>query len=255
MPLSKLIQRLTLKVLTINAHKGFTIFNRRFILRELRDAVRQAAPDIVCLQEILGEEQRRTARIKESPVLSQYEFLADTLWPEFAYGRNAVYPRGHHGNAVLSKYPISTYKNYDVSISPHEGRGLLHCILNPVDMGLNVHVICVHLGLRESHRRHQLRRLCDLVSSTLPNDEPLIIAGDFNDWRQRAEGLLQRCGVTEVFASSLGRPVRTFPARCPLLRLDRIYVRNVKASRPIMMAARPWSRLSDHIALSAEIQL
>jgi endonuclease/exonuclease/phosphatase family metal-dependent hydrolase len=109
--------------------------------------------------------------------------------------------------------------------------------------------------LRENHRRHQLRRLCDLVSTAVPGDEPLIIAGDFNDWRQHAEGLLQRCGVTEVFASSLGHPARTFPARWPLLRLDRIYVRNVAASRPIMMAARPWSQLSDHIPLLAEIQL
>lgn len=255
MALPQFLQRLTLKVLTINAHKGFTIFNRRFILSELRDAVRQAAPDIVFLQEVLGEGHRRAARVAESAAVSQYEFLADTLWPDFAYGRNAVYPRGHHGNAVLSKYPISAYQNHDVSVSAHEARGLLHCILNPPATGLNIHVICVHLGLREDHRRHQLRRLCDLVSTAVPSGQPLIIAGDFNDWRQRAEGLLRRCGVTEIFASSFGRPMRTFPARWPLLRLDRIYVRNVEATRPIIMAARPWSQLSDHIPLTAEIQL
>ncbi|MBY0409567.1 MAG: hypothetical protein K2Q97_05430, partial [Burkholderiaceae bacterium] len=28
------------KVLTVNVHKGFTTFNRRFMLHELRDAVR-----------------------------------------------------------------------------------------------------------------------------------------------------------------------------------------------------------------------
>ena len=32
----------SLNVLTINTHKGFTAFNRRFILPELRDAVRSA---------------------------------------------------------------------------------------------------------------------------------------------------------------------------------------------------------------------
>ncbi len=46
--------RFSFKVLTINTHKGFTTFNRRFILPELRDAVRTVAADIVCLQEVMG---------------------------------------------------------------------------------------------------------------------------------------------------------------------------------------------------------
>ena len=33
------MQHFSLNVLTINIHKGFTAFNRRFILPELRDAV------------------------------------------------------------------------------------------------------------------------------------------------------------------------------------------------------------------------
>jgi endonuclease/exonuclease/phosphatase family metal-dependent hydrolase len=44
----------SLNVLTINTHKGFTAFNRRFILPELRDAVRSVSADIVCLQEVMG---------------------------------------------------------------------------------------------------------------------------------------------------------------------------------------------------------
>jgi endonuclease/exonuclease/phosphatase family metal-dependent hydrolase len=41
----------------------------------------------------------------------------------------------------------------------------------------------------------------------------------------------------------------------PALRLDRIYVRNLKAHRPQVLAARPWSHLSDHAPLSVEIEL
>jgi hypothetical protein len=37
--MTKKMQHFSLKVLTINIHKGFTAFNRRFILPELRDAV------------------------------------------------------------------------------------------------------------------------------------------------------------------------------------------------------------------------
>ena len=44
-------------VLTINTHKGFTAFNRRFILPELREAVRTVGADIVCLQEVMGEHE------------------------------------------------------------------------------------------------------------------------------------------------------------------------------------------------------
>ena len=37
-------------VLTVNTHKGFTALNRRFILPELREAVRSVSADVVFLQ-------------------------------------------------------------------------------------------------------------------------------------------------------------------------------------------------------------
>lgn len=45
---------LSIKVMTVNIHKGFTFFNRKFILHELRDAVRQVGADVVFLQEVSG---------------------------------------------------------------------------------------------------------------------------------------------------------------------------------------------------------
>ncbi len=96
----------SLKILTINTHKGFTAFNRRFILPELRDAVRTVGADIVCLQEVMGAHDIHPLHVENWPDTSHYEFLADTMWSDYAYGRNAVYPQGHHGNAVLSRFPI-----------------------------------------------------------------------------------------------------------------------------------------------------
>ena len=93
----------SLNVLTINTHKGFTAFNRRFILPELRDAVRSVSADIVCLQEVMGAHEVHPLHIENWPDTTHYEFLADTMWSDYAYGRNAVYPEGHHGNAVLSR--------------------------------------------------------------------------------------------------------------------------------------------------------
>ena len=153
----------TLRILTVNTHKGFTWLNRKFILPELREAVRTLSSDVVFLQEVLGENLEHGLRYPNWSSIPQYEYLADTMWPDFAYGRNAVYPHGHHGNALLSKFPILRYENLDVSISGTEERGLLHAVLD-VPGHEEVHAICVHLGLREHHREEQLGLLCEVVN-------------------------------------------------------------------------------------------
>jgi endonuclease/exonuclease/phosphatase family metal-dependent hydrolase len=245
------VQRL--HILTVNTHKGFTPFNRRFILPELREAVRTLSTDLVFLQEVHGTHDHHAARLSNWPPTPQYEFLADSMWPEYAYGRNAVYPHGDHGNALLSKFPILAFDNYDVSIGTHEQRGLLHSELD-VPGPREVHAICVHLGLREGHRRRQLKLLCRLLE-TLPPDAAVIVAGDFNDWRLRADPLLARCGLEEVFTRAQGTPAKSFPARLPLLCLDRIYLRNATGHDPQVLSHRPWSHLSDHAPLAVEVRL
>lgn len=240
------------RVLTINTHKGFSWLNRRFILPELRDAVRTLSADVVFLQEVLGTHQKHGQRFDNWPDAPHYEFLADTMWPEFAYGRNAVYPDGHHGNALLSKFPILHYENLDVSITGTEERGLLHTILD-VPGQPDLHAVCVHLGLREGHRQEQLRLLCRLLDQ-LPPDDPAIIAGDFNDWRQQAGKQLSRYGLNEAFVEAYGSPAKSFPARWPVLRLDRIYVRNLDTHSPMTLYRRPWSHLSDHAPLAVEVR-
>lgn len=243
----------SLRIMTINVHKGFSLFNRRHILPELRDAVSTHSADLVFLQEVLGEHRRHSRRFHDWPGVPQYEYLADTMWPDFAYGRNAVYPDGDHGNALLSHYPIVEYENRDVSIHGTERRGLLYCQL-AVPGQPRVHAVCVHLGLREKHRLEQLKLLCELLDA-VPGEEAVIVAGDFNDWRLKAGDVLTGCGLHEAFVHSQGRPAKTFPAHWPLLRLDRIYVRNATVQDPRALYRKPWSHLSDHVPLIAEIGL
>ena len=145
-----------LTVMTVNIHKGFNIFNRRFILPELRDAVRKVGADVVFLQEVQGRHHNHSRKFSDWPEAPHYEFLADDIWPQFAYGRNVVYPKGHHGNAIMSKFPIVYDQNHDCSIAGPEKRGLLHCVLRVPGQASEVHVICVHLGLIERHRQQQL---------------------------------------------------------------------------------------------------
>ena len=245
-----------LRVLTVNIHKGFAFLNRRFVLHELREAVRGVGADVVFLQEVQGTHSQHSVRVKRWPQEPHYEFLADEIWPEFAYGRNAAYPSGHHGNAVLSKYPIVHQENHDISIGGHEARGLLHCMLRIPGDGPMVHAICVHLGLKEAHRQRQLELLCRIIDTKVAATAPLLVAGDFNDWRHRAHRVLERrAGLHEVFVHAHGRAARTFPARWPMLQLDRIYVRNTRTHTPLALPRRPWSHLSDHAPLAAEIVL
>jgi endonuclease/exonuclease/phosphatase family metal-dependent hydrolase len=245
---------MNITVLTVNLHKGFGPLNRRFILPELRQAVREVSADIVFLQEVIGEHELHAEHVSGWPDSPHYEFLADTLWNDFAYGRNAVYPEGHHGNAVLSKFPITRYENHDVSIKGPERRGLLHCVMQLPGDRPDLHAVCVHLGLDEAQRQHQIDQLCGLIDG-LPDDAPLLVAGDFNDWRLRGHKRLNGCaGLNEVFVQSGGKALKTFPARWPLLKLDRIYVKNA-GHQPVWLPRRPWSHLSDHVPLAAEISL
>ncbi len=246
----------SLKVLTVNIHKGFTFFNRKFILPELREAVRTVGADVVFLQEVTGSHVKHQDKFDNYPDTPHYEFLADSIWPQFAYGRNAVYTHGDHGNAIMSKFPIVRFENHDVSISGPERRGLLHCELQIPGRSLNIHAICVHLSLTESHRTQQMEKLCRLAGTAVPAAAPLVVAGDFNDWRHRASRQLSEgAGLHEVFVQANGHPARTFPARFPLLRLDRIYVRNAIGHSPVVLPNKPWSHLSDHAPLAAEIEI
>jgi endonuclease/exonuclease/phosphatase family metal-dependent hydrolase len=137
-----------------------------------------------------------------------------------------------------------------------EKRGMLHCELQVPGHAVSVHAICVHLGLAESHRQQQLALLCEIVRREVPPEAPLVVAGDFNDWRRRAHDTLEReVGLREVFVSAYGEAARTFPARFPVLSLDRIYVRNASVHLPVVLPRRPWSHLSDHAPLAAEIHL
>jgi endonuclease/exonuclease/phosphatase family metal-dependent hydrolase len=243
-----------LRVVSYNIHKGFSISNRRFILRHIRDAIRRVHPDLIFLQEVLGEHTGHASRVHGWPEQPQFDFLAHEIWPHVAYGRNAVYGAGHHGNAILSKYPFRFVENIDVSTNKLERRGLLHAIIDVPGRHRPVHAICVHLGLFEAERQSQIRALCGRIESHVPHGDPLVIGGDFNDWRLRASAPLERAlEVREAFVHLHGRHARTFPSWMPSLRLDRIYYRGMKARGARTLTGKPWSELSDHVALYAEL--
>ena len=79
-----------LRLATYNIHKGFSHFNRRMMVHELRHHLRLLDVDIVFLQEVQGEHEHHAQHVHNWPAEPQYEFLADEVWKDYAYGRNAV---------------------------------------------------------------------------------------------------------------------------------------------------------------------
>jgi endonuclease/exonuclease/phosphatase family metal-dependent hydrolase len=243
-----------LRILTLNVNGGLDFTRRRFVLPALREAVLGVNADVVFLQEILGHHAGHARRHPQWPQQPQHEYLAHAFWPHHAYERNAMFPEGEQGNALLSRWPLRDIRNHDISIGGHESRGMLHAQLE-LAQTTAIHVICVHLGLLDGHRRYQLDLLSELIRTEIPRDAPLVVAGDFNDWRGRGHVVLQTAGLTEAYASLHGRLARTFPARRPLLPLDRIYVRHATACSAQVLCTRPWAQLSDHAALLADVAL
>ena len=246
---------LPLSIATWNIHKGFSQFNRRMMVHELRERLRDLSADIVFLQEVQGLHLGHAARHPDWPSAPQHEFLAEGVWSNHAYGRNMVYDHGHHGNAILSRFPILHEHNQDVTHLRFERRGLLHCAVGLPGLAQPLHCVCVHLSLFARSRRRQLDALAGRIEEMVPAAAPLLIAGDFNDWRNHADDLLaDRLGLVEVFAGTGRRPSRSFPAALPMFRLDRIYQRGLQAVATTVHAGPPWSSISDHAALSAVFQ-
>jgi endonuclease/exonuclease/phosphatase family metal-dependent hydrolase len=99
-----------------------------------------------------------------------------------------------------------------------------------------------------------MNALANYLDKMAEPDAPLIIAGDFNDWRNHAgDQLAQSLGLREVFSNSKGVPVRSFPAALPMFRLDRVYVRGFEVKNTEVHYGQPWSSISDHAALSAHL--
>lgn len=224
------------------------------IVHEQRTHLQNLNTDIVFLQEVVGHHTKHPIHFENWPEKAQHEFLADTVWSDFVYGKNCVYETGHHGNAILSRYPITSWENEDISAHRFESRGMLHCEIKIPNWQENLHCICVHFGLFKNGRRQQLLALRRRIKKMVPQQAPLIIAGDFNDWREMAREILSdSLDLTEVFEFTSGRSACSYPSTRPFLRLDRIYVRGFQVTKTQVHHGEPWSKLSDHAALSAKI--
>lgn len=233
-----------LKVLTYNIHKGFSPLNFEYTLEKIRSFIRESKADIVFLQELHGKNMKLPFAME-----SQLEYLADSMWTHFSYGKNAIYNHGDHGNAILSKFPIINTKQNDLSLHRFEKRGLLHCAIDLQKKG-TIHLLCTHLNLLHIHRSSQYKAISNYILNEL-HGEKVILAGDFNDWNMKASKYLNKASLKEVFKELTGHYARTFPYFHPVLSLDRIYVKGFSIENASIHL--DLDGISDHLAISCEI--
>lgn len=212
---------------------------RREVVR-VGEVVERLRADIIGLQEIdKGSEA--------SAGSDQLDYLAQLTGTTGIAGPTILRQRGHFGNALLTSFPVTAVRRHDLSVPGYEARGALDVDL---DLGAGtLRVLVTHFGLDRAQRNLQADRIVEILASQ--GREHTVLLGDFNEWLPWSRPLRRLRG-------RLGKtPWRlTYPARFPLLALDRIWVsppvRLVRLEKP----ANPLTRVaSDHLPLKAVIEL
>jgi endonuclease/exonuclease/phosphatase family metal-dependent hydrolase len=224
------------RVATWNIHGGVGA-DGKFDLARVVALLKRAEPDIVALQEV---DSRRASPTHQHP----FVYLRDALGPHGAEARSIVGPDGDYGQILLSRWPLGSIRIHDISVARNEPRRAIEAdIASPHGQ---LRFVATHLGLSFRERRRQSDALVAIASR--PGDV-VVMAGDFNDWVWR--GSVQKA-IRRVLPARTW--IRTFPARWPLIRLDRIHC------RPAEALGRVWTDLSardisDHLPVFAEIKV
>ncbi len=212
-----------MRVVSWNIHGGVGHDGRRDLGRVAR-VLADARCDVAALQEVGEPHRAHDGEDRTHEVADHAAHLGKLLGWYVAYGPTLVLAGRPYGNAVLSRYPIVRVKNYDLSVRGREPRGCLRADLE-TDGGA-LHLFNLHLGLSGGERRRQAGML---LSADLLRDAaltaPLVVCGDFNMWFPvpgPIARLLRRSLRDAAYLAGARRA--TWPARSPLLRLDRAYV-------------------------------
>lgn len=241
---------MSLKILSFNIHKGLGPGGFNYSLPLIKDFIKKVDADVVFLQEAVGEHSGKKLVIPDFKSNNQVDYLAMDLYPYSIYGANKYHRLGHHGNALLSKFPIELIQNHDISQNRFESRGLLHAKLEHHHK--EVHLFNTHLNLLERDRTKQINWIRSHLEHELHEHHPVILAGDFNDWRRKVVDFVhQESSLKEVFAEAYQKHPNSFPSFLPGLSLDRIFYNNLTLTDAQKFSGSEFRKLSDHLPLLA----
>ncbi len=211
--------------------------------------LREVDADIVGLQEVLGPHQ-------QDGDADQARYLARALKYEYCFGENRKHGEAAYGNAILSRLPIETSRNYDLTWRGCERRGCLRADVR-LPGGSVLHVFNVHLGTAFLERRAQGRVLtANIVRSELRG--PRVVLGDFNEWTRGLATRLLASDLQQIDVRQFlprGRR-RTYPGVLPVLQLDHMYYDSTLELEGFFMQRNRQALVaSDHLPMVAEFAL
>jgi endonuclease/exonuclease/phosphatase family metal-dependent hydrolase len=204
------------RVATYNIHKARG-FDMRIVPERIVEVAHELDADILCLQEVIHAP-------KGSPNLNQAQEIA-AAFPGYntAFGGNRQYRGGAYGNLTLSRFPIVSTRNHDVSRPRREPRGIFQTEIE-IAPGRLIHLFNAHLGTGHMERRYQARKLLTREVLLQPNlHGPRLVLGDFNEWTHGLTTRLMRREFQTVRPRHAARYPRTYPGMLPLLSLDHCY--------------------------------
>ncbi|MBW2382513.1 MAG: endonuclease/exonuclease/phosphatase family protein [Deltaproteobacteria bacterium] len=193
--------------------------------------------DVIALQEVLRPYE------DADPL----EILCESLGLHLAFAATRMHRRGELGNAILSRFPITSISVLDISLSRLERRGALAAQFNSPAGQLGV--VATHLSLVDRLRHRQVQMLLEHPQL---NCGPAVLVGDLNAWR--------KCKGTQSLEQNLHRHNNvewpsTFPAAAPMLALDRVYAKGAEVLDVHVHDTPASRRASDHLPVLARIQL
>jgi endonuclease/exonuclease/phosphatase family metal-dependent hydrolase len=225
----------SIRIMTWNIHGTFGR-NPRFDLARVVKLIRRWDPDIVALQEV---DSRRALAGGANP----FEFLATAVGIYGIGAKSLTGADGDYGQMLISRFPVTSHEIRDISFGEREPRRAIRAEVQTPQGPLIV--VATHLGLNIGERRRQARALTELAAG----DSPAVVLGDFNDWFWPGS---VRAVLTRVLGGRTQH--RTFPAKFPLLRLDRVYCRPSNAIVRSFVD-REAKAMSDHLPIIADLRL
>ncbi|MDJ0522878.1 MAG: endonuclease/exonuclease/phosphatase family protein [Planctomycetota bacterium] len=237
-----------LRIATWNIHKGIGT-DRRYRLDRIIAVLHDLDADVVCLQEV-------DRGVPRSSYEDQSQRLAHELgYPYSALGLNVRVKNGMYGNLTLSRHPLGDVHNVDLTIPPKKRRsGLVTRIkTGPAEGWLLANV---HLGLMHLERRIQVRRLLAHLFEGSAPQQPLVIAGDWNEWTTRlVHGVMKEFGFHLARTDHRPTGERTWPSRRPIVALDKILYRDPIRCHHVACVLDEVTRVaSDHLPLMVELE-
>ncbi len=196
-----------IKIASYNIHKAIGADRRRNPERVLA-VLAEIDADVVALQEADRRFGSRLAALPPEMIASHtpYRPVPFDIRPGSL---------GWHGNAILVRRGLNLGHHRHLHLPCVEPRG---AVLAEIETpGGILRLVSMHLDLSGLRRRHQARAIMAQINALAPL--PGVLLGDMNEWRQRG-------GCLDEFDKGFFRVGAgpSFPARQPVMQLDRIFV-------------------------------